>query len=85
VAVEILVGLWLEKYFLILPSIQENNIDKGILAAGRGLPGLSLNIFDLAITLGFLGTFLLCYIWFLQRVPMVPISDQLFFKKSLDH
>ncbi len=84
VAVEILIGLWLEKYFLILPSIQENNIDKGILEAGRGLPGFSLNIFDLTITLGFLGMFLLSYIWFLQRVPMVPISDQLFFKKAQD-
>lgn len=82
VATEILVGLWLEKYFLILPSIQENNIEKGIIGAGQGLPGFSLNIFDLVITLGFLGGFLLCYLWFLQRVPMVPISDQLFFKKA---
>ena len=84
VAVEILIGLWLEKYFLILPSIQENSIEKGILEAGRGLPGFSLNIFDLTITLGFLGMFLLSYIWFLQRVPMVPISDQLFLKKAQD-
>ncbi|NQU64236.1 MAG: molybdopterin oxidoreductase [SAR324 cluster bacterium] len=85
VAIEILVGLWLEKYFLILPSIQENNIDKGIIQAGQGLPGFSLNIFDIVITLGFLGGFILCYLWFLQRVPLVPISDQLFFKNAQDH
>ncbi|MFH2132642.1 MAG: NrfD/PsrC family molybdoenzyme membrane anchor subunit, partial [bacterium] len=29
VAIEILIGLWLEKYFLILPSIQENNFNRG--------------------------------------------------------
>jgi len=85
VAVELLVGLWLEKYFLILPSIQENNIAMGIIPAGNGLPGFNPNIFDALITIGFLGGFLLCYSWLLQRVPMIPVSDQLFFKKANDH
>ncbi len=85
IAIELLIGLWLEKYFLVLPSIQENNIDKGIIPAGNGLPGFSPNIFDLLISLGFLGGFLLCYFWMLQRVPMVPVSDQLFFKNAHDH
>ncbi len=79
IAGEILVGLWLEKYFLIVPSIQENKVAAGILPQGRGLPGFGLNVYDVSITLGVLGVFLFCYLWFLQRVPLVPVSDQNFF------
>ena len=80
IAVDILVGLWLEKYFLVVPSIQENNASAGIIDASSGLPGFSLNFYDVSITLGVLGIFLLSYLWFLQRVPAVPISDPLFDK-----
>ena len=85
IAVEVLVGAWLEKYFLIVPSIQENNARAGIIDAGQGLPGFSLNLYDISITLGVLGVFLLSCFWFLQRVPTVPISDALFFRKPADH
>jgi Ni/Fe-hydrogenase subunit HybB-like protein len=77
VAADILLGLWLEKYFLVVPSIQENNASAGIIDASNGLPGFSLNFYDVSITLGVLGVFLLSYLWFLQRVPVVPISDPL--------
>ncbi len=85
IAVEVLVGAWLEKYFLIVPSIQENNARAGIIDVGSGLPGFSPNLYDVSITLGVFGVFLLSCIWFLQRVPVVPISDPLFFRNSPDH
>ncbi len=85
IAVDVLVGAWLEKYFLIVPSIQENNASAGLIDASRGLPGFSPNFYDVSITLGVLGIFLLSYFWFLQRVPAVPISDPLFFRNPTDH
>ena len=85
IAVEVLVGAWLEKYFLIVPSIQENNARAGLIDAGSGLPGFSLNFYDISITLAVFGIFMLSCLWFLQRVPAVPISDALFFRKSIDH
>lgn len=85
IAVEVLIGAWLEKYFLIVPSIQENNARAGLIDASSGLPGFSLNIYDVLITLGVLGMFLLSFFWFLQRVPALPISDPLFFRDPTDH
>ena len=85
IAVEVLVGGWLEKYFLIVPSIQENNARAGLIDAGNGLPGFSPNFYDVSITLGVFGIFLLSCLWFLQRVPVVPISDALFFRNPSDH
>jgi hypothetical protein len=85
IAVDILIGAWLEKYFLIVPSIQENNASSGLIDASGGLPGFSPNFYDISITLGVLGIFLLSCFWFLQRVPAVPISDPLFFKNQVDH
>jgi Ni/Fe-hydrogenase subunit HybB-like protein len=85
IAVEVLVGVWLEKYFLIVPSIQENNARAGLIDASSGLPGFSPNFYDISITLGVFGIFLLSCLWFLQRVPAVPISDPLFCRSSVDH
>ena len=85
VAIDVLVGVWLEKYFLIAPSIQENNASAGLIDASNGLPGFCLNFYDVSITLGVLGMFLLSYFWFLKRVPAVPISDPLFFRNQTDH
>ncbi len=85
IAVEILVGTWLEKYFLIVPSIQENNARAGLIDASSGLPGFSPNFYDVSITLGVFGIFLLSCFWVLQRVPAVPISDPLFIRNPTDH
>lgn len=82
VAVEILIGMWLEKYFLVVPSIQENLIDAAGAGSGHGgshALGMHYNIFDFSITIGMAGVFLLCFFWFLQRVPVVPIADERFF------
>jgi len=50
-----------------------------------GLAGFSPNLYDVSITLGVFGVFLLTYFWFLQRVPLVPISDPLFCKNPMEH
>ena len=85
IAVEVLIGAWLEKYFLIVPSIQENNARAGLIDAGSGLPGFAPNFYDVSITLGVFGIFMLSCLWFLQRVPAVPISDRLFCRSSVGH
>ena len=80
-AIEIIIGFWLEKYFLIVPSIQENMARVDNSGPGGGLPGFGFNLYDLSITIGVLSTFLLSYFWILRRVPLVPISDKLFFRE----
>ncbi len=97
-AIEILIGMWLEKYFLIVPSMQENQVAARLAAEGAGahgahavagpvgLPGFQYSIYDFALTLGIGGTFFLCFFWFMARVPNMPISDRHFFKDpSLHH
>ena len=91
IAIDILIGMWLEKYFMIVPSMQENMVSAGahggahgaghgVAAAGpMGLPGVHFTIYDVSITLGVLGLFLLSYTWFLSRVPFLPVSDRHFF------
>ena len=80
VAVIILVGAWLEKYLLIVPSVQENQIDPYATAAT--LPGFELNPIDIGITVGVLGAFLLCFAAFLQATPTLPITDRYFDEQS---
>jgi hypothetical protein len=55
----ILVGHWLERFIITVPSIWE----------GEGLP---LGLPEIGIGLGFLGLFLACYLWFVQTFPMLP-------------
>ena len=80
IAAEILVGLWLEKFLLVVPSVQENMIISG--KGPQMVPGLTFTPYDILITLGMGAAFVYCYLWFLQRVPMVPISDRLFVKET---
>ena len=80
IAIVILVGLWLEKYLLIVPSVQENRLELGMTGMQSGLTGFSVNLYDLFITLGVLASFLFCFLWILQKVPVVPISDRYFVK-----
>ncbi len=84
ISIDILVGLWLEKYFLVVPSIQENMADAAAAAGAEvhGLPGFQYNLFDFSITLGVLGAFVLCFLWFLSRVPALPISDKRLFSEG---
>ena len=81
IAVIVLVGIWLEKYFLVVPSLQENALSAGG-GHGGGFTGLHINLLDIGIALGMIGAFILSYLWVLQRVPIVPIADEHFFKKA---
>ncbi|MEX0912815.1 MAG: hypothetical protein WD737_13640 [Gemmatimonadota bacterium] len=55
----ILLGHWLERFLITVPSIWE----------GVGLP---LGIPEVGIGLGFLGLFAASYLWFVRTFPMLP-------------
>ncbi len=61
----ILVGMWLERFILVAPSIWK----------GEGIP---LGPLEVLITAGFLGLMGLSFTLFLRRVPLIPVSDPLF-------
>jgi len=63
----ILVGMWLERFLLVVPSLWKND-------------RLPLGILELFISLGFLGIMGLCVWLFLRRYPLMPVSDPLFWK-----
>ncbi len=68
----ILVGMWLERFILVAPSIWK----------GEGIP---LGLLEVLITAGFFGIMGLCIIFFLRRVPLLPISDPLFLRAMATH
>ena len=55
----ILVGHWLERFLITVPSIWE----------GEGLP---LGLPEVAVAMGFFGLFVLSYTWFLACFPILP-------------
>jgi len=68
----ILVGMWLERFILVAPSIWK----------GQGIP---IGLLEVLITAGFFGIMGLSIIFFLRRVPLLPISDPLFQKSIAPH
>lgn len=63
--ITILIGLWLERFLLVVPSIwKEDNIPLGLL--------------ELLITAGYFGIVALCILLFLRKFPILPVSDPLF-------
>jgi hypothetical protein len=67
----ILVGMWLERFILVAPSIWK----------GEELP---LGLMEVLISAGFLGLLALSLTAFLRRVPFFPLSDPLF-RKSVEY
>jgi len=63
VACVLLVGLWLERHMLVLPSTLEG--------------GFVLGWPEIAVSLGFVGLFSLCYALFAAVFPKVPIHELL--------
>lgn len=59
----ILVGIWLEKYLIIAPQLFPDSIP--------------LSLFDVGLTAGFLGAFVLCVHSFLAKYPYVTASSPL--------
>ena len=67
----ILVGMWLERFLLVVPSLW-------------GKDWMPIGIFEILITAGFLGLMGLCISFFLERVPLLPVSDPLFWDALRD-
>lgn len=55
-----LVGIWLERFMIVVPSIAE--------PTGH----LPLGIPEIGIGLGFMGLFLAAYLWFVSSFPLLP-------------
>ena len=64
VATAVLVGMWIERFVLVSPSLWHANT-------------LPLGVSELLITGGVLGLFLLCYETFLRTFPPLVVSDPL--------
>ncbi len=60
----ILLGLWLERFNMVVPSLWE----------GGGVP---LSWIELLVTLGFLGLFGFCYALYASTFPLMPLRDNL--------
>ena len=58
----IAVGIWLEKFLLVTPSLLKR----------KAMP---LGFIELLVTIGFLGIFSFCVFWFLERYPILAVSD----------
>jgi Ni/Fe-hydrogenase subunit HybB-like protein len=64
-AVIILIGMWLERFLLIVPSLWKEGY-------------IPLGLMELLITAGFFGIVALCVLLFLQKFPIFPLADPLF-------
>jgi hypothetical protein len=62
ISIWILIATWLEKFLLVTPS----------LVRSKSLP---LGIFEVLITVGWLGLFAFCVCSFLQKYPVLAVSD----------
>jgi hypothetical protein len=60
----ILVGFWLERFSLVVPSIWRDG-------------GVPLGWIELLVTLGFLGIFGLCYALYASTFPLLPLRESL--------
>ena len=75
VAVIILVGHWLERFLITVPSVWEAEGAHGGAQgaeAAHAAAALPLGIPELGMTLIFGGTFFLCYLLFVKRFPVLP-------------
>ncbi len=63
----ILAGMWLERFVLVAPSLWH-------------AASIPIGPLEILITAGFLGLTALCFILFVRRVPLIPVSDPLFRK-----
>lgn len=70
IGVVVLVGMWLERFLLVVPSTWN-------------AAAFPLGLVEVLITLGFFGIMALCLLFFFGRYPMLPVSDPLF-RESLE-
>lgn len=64
------VGLWLEKFVLVMPSFS---------------PEISFGLTQILITLGFVAAFILTFLLFIRTFPIIPVGDPLFSGKADSH
>jgi len=69
VSLVVLGGMWLERFILVAPSLWK----------GKSLP---LGLMEIFITAGFFGIMALSLAIFLQRAPLLPVSDP-FFREAM--
>jgi len=62
-----LIGFWLDKYVLIIPSLSD---------------AINIGIIQILITLGFLGAFIFTFLLFMRAFPSIPVGDPFFGGKS---
>lgn len=65
ISVVIMVGMWLERFILVVPSLWKQD-------------SIPVGATEVLVTAGFFGLMGLSITAFLQRVPLLPISDPLF-------
>ncbi len=63
----ILAGMWMERFILIAPSLWKAH-------------DLPLGPLEVLITVGFFGLVGLCVLVFVRHIPLLPVSDPLFWK-----
>lgn len=92
IAFVLLVGLWLEKYFIIAPSMQENSLSHfndqalastaDLVNTGATIQGFEpINfLINALITLGVLGGFIVWLKYVIRKFPLMAISDNRLFK-----
>ncbi len=71
IAVMILIGVWLEKFLLVVPSIWHQH-------------SLPLGVGEIFISLGFLAGFIITFVFAVHRHPILPVSDPLL-QEYLEH
>jgi Ni/Fe-hydrogenase subunit HybB-like protein len=62
ISIWIVIGIWLEKFLLVTPSLLKR----------KAMP---LGLMEILVTIGFLGIFAFCVFWFLERYPILAVSD----------
>jgi hypothetical protein len=67
----ILVGHWLERFMLIVPSFWEEEATH-----------FPLGFTEIGIGLGFLGVFVACYLWYARSYPLLPSPASLAAEES---
>lgn len=66
----VLLGVWLEKYMVVMPQLFPSEIPLLSAELGFGLP-------ELGIFLGFMGAYLLSIQGFLSKYPAIPVANPL--------
>ncbi len=68
IALSVLVGMWLERYILIVPVLSADFVTKQTI-------NYTPSLLDMILTFGSLGFFVIVFYAIGKRIPMVPIYE----------